>query len=271
MTWPSGWPLSTQHPLHRLLCSHSCPAGSRQPLHGHAEAHSGAAIHKLTQASRHTHSLSGCMAAVPGPPGLRAQGRGHAHHPAGQPPPLLGPFFLHLLFIVQCPQHPTCHCVFKNFHLCLALVIHNATVDPSSKPSEASSSRRHSERCFCAPWEGGCWAKGGAATTEPRLPCGWRSHLPKRTGWKVSGVVAAQTHWGQRNQHHCPGVGGRLPLRHAHSERAPPMPKDRQDPPGPHPLGREVCSWQRAALTQPQGKGSPEELDPDPQGCLRKK
>nr|XP_036278408.1 tubulin beta-3 chain [Pipistrellus kuhlii] len=41
-----------------------------------------------------------------------------------------GPFFLHLLLIVLCPQHPTCHCVFRNVPLFLALVICNTIVDP---------------------------------------------------------------------------------------------------------------------------------------------
>ncbi|XP_023602749.1 melanocyte-stimulating hormone receptor [Myotis lucifugus] len=41
-----------------------------------------------------------------------------------------GPFFLHLLLIVLCPQHPTCHCIFRNFNLFLALVICNTIVDP---------------------------------------------------------------------------------------------------------------------------------------------
>ncbi|XP_033262099.2 tubulin beta-3 chain isoform X2 [Orcinus orca] len=41
-----------------------------------------------------------------------------------------GPFFLHLLLIVLCPQHPTCVCIFKNFNLFLTLIICNAIVDP---------------------------------------------------------------------------------------------------------------------------------------------
>ncbi|XP_006860316.1 PREDICTED: tubulin beta-3 chain [Chrysochloris asiatica] len=41
-----------------------------------------------------------------------------------------GPFFLHLMLIVLCPQHPTCSCVFKNFNLFLTLIICNSIVDP---------------------------------------------------------------------------------------------------------------------------------------------
>ncbi|XP_059940465.1 tubulin beta-3 chain [Mesoplodon densirostris] len=41
-----------------------------------------------------------------------------------------GPFFLHLSLIVLCPQHPTCGCVFQNFHLFLTLIVCNAVVDP---------------------------------------------------------------------------------------------------------------------------------------------
>ncbi|KAM8776509.1 LOW QUALITY PROTEIN: melanocyte-stimulating hormone receptor [Rhynchonycteris naso] len=42
---------------------------------------------------------------------------------------LWGPFFLHLLLIVLCPQHPTCHCIFKHINLFLAFIICNAMVD----------------------------------------------------------------------------------------------------------------------------------------------
>nr|BAQ22576.1 melanocortin-1 receptor [Mus musculus]BAQ22578.1 melanocortin-1 receptor [Mus musculus]BAQ22579.1 melanocortin-1 receptor [Mus musculus]BAQ22585.1 melanocortin-1 receptor [Mus musculus]BAQ22586.1 melanocortin-1 receptor [Mus musculus] len=41
-----------------------------------------------------------------------------------------GPFFLHLLLIVLCPQHPTCSCIFKNFNLFLLLIVLSSTVDP---------------------------------------------------------------------------------------------------------------------------------------------
>nr|XP_017517738.1 melanocyte-stimulating hormone receptor [Manis javanica] len=41
-----------------------------------------------------------------------------------------GPFFLHLLLIVLCPQHPTCSCIFKNFNLFLTLIICNSIVNP---------------------------------------------------------------------------------------------------------------------------------------------
>nr|BAG85187.1 melanocortin-1 receptor [Mus caroli] len=41
-----------------------------------------------------------------------------------------GPFFLHLLLIVLCPQHPTCSCIFKNYNLFLLLIILSSTVDP---------------------------------------------------------------------------------------------------------------------------------------------
>nr|ACY06129.1 melanocortin 1 receptor [Eothenomys melanogaster]ACY06130.1 melanocortin 1 receptor [Eothenomys melanogaster]ACY06131.1 melanocortin 1 receptor [Eothenomys melanogaster]ACY06132.1 melanocortin 1 receptor [Eothenomys melanogaster]ACY06133.1 melanocortin 1 receptor [Eothenomys melanogaster] len=41
-----------------------------------------------------------------------------------------GPFFLHLLLIVLCPQHPTCSCIFKNFNLFLVLIIFSSIVDP---------------------------------------------------------------------------------------------------------------------------------------------
>nr|BAG85188.1 melanocortin-1 receptor [Mus cervicolor] len=41
-----------------------------------------------------------------------------------------GPFFLHLLLIILCPQHPTCSCIFKNFNLFLLLIVLSSTVDP---------------------------------------------------------------------------------------------------------------------------------------------
>lgn len=41
-----------------------------------------------------------------------------------------GPFFLHLLLAVLCPQHPVCGCVFKNSSLFLVLSMCNAVVDP---------------------------------------------------------------------------------------------------------------------------------------------
>ncbi|XP_037672372.1 melanocyte-stimulating hormone receptor [Choloepus didactylus] len=41
-----------------------------------------------------------------------------------------GPFFLHLVLTVLCPQHPTCSCIFKNVNVFLALIICNSIVDP---------------------------------------------------------------------------------------------------------------------------------------------
>lgn len=41
-----------------------------------------------------------------------------------------GPFFLHLILFVTCPNHPFCHCYFQYFNLCVILVICNSVVDP---------------------------------------------------------------------------------------------------------------------------------------------
>lgn len=41
-----------------------------------------------------------------------------------------GPFFLHLLLLVFCPQHPTCGCIFKNFNFFLILILLSSIVDP---------------------------------------------------------------------------------------------------------------------------------------------
>nr|Q864G6.1 RecName: Full=Melanocyte-stimulating hormone receptor; Short=MSH-R; AltName: Full=Melanocortin receptor 1; Short=MC1-R [Alouatta seniculus]AAP31005.1 melanocortin-1 receptor [Alouatta seniculus] len=41
-----------------------------------------------------------------------------------------GPFFLHLMLVVLCPQHLTCSCIFKNFKVFLTLIICNTIIDP---------------------------------------------------------------------------------------------------------------------------------------------
>nr|AAT90149.1 melanocortin 1 receptor [Anniella pulchra]AAT90150.1 melanocortin 1 receptor [Anniella pulchra]AAT90151.1 melanocortin 1 receptor [Anniella pulchra] len=41
-----------------------------------------------------------------------------------------GPFFLHLILILICPNQPACQCYFKYFSLYLILVICNSVVDP---------------------------------------------------------------------------------------------------------------------------------------------
>nr|AAT90167.1 melanocortin 1 receptor [Aspidoscelis inornatus]AAT90168.1 melanocortin 1 receptor [Aspidoscelis inornatus]AAT90170.1 melanocortin 1 receptor [Aspidoscelis inornatus]AAT90171.1 melanocortin 1 receptor [Aspidoscelis inornatus]AAT90172.1 melanocortin 1 receptor [Aspidoscelis inornatus] len=41
-----------------------------------------------------------------------------------------GPFFLHLILILICPERPTCTCYFSYFNLYLVLVICNSVVDP---------------------------------------------------------------------------------------------------------------------------------------------
>ncbi|XP_007531829.2 tubulin beta-3 chain [Erinaceus europaeus] len=63
-----------------------------------------------------------------------------------------GPFFLHLLLIVLCPQHPTCGCVFKNFNLFLTLILCNTIVDPliyAFRSQELRKTLQEVLLCFC--------------------------------------------------------------------------------------------------------------------------
>ncbi|XP_077570061.1 melanocyte-stimulating hormone receptor [Stigmatopora nigra] len=41
-----------------------------------------------------------------------------------------GPFFLHLILILTCPNSPFCKCFFRNFNLFLILIICNSLIDP---------------------------------------------------------------------------------------------------------------------------------------------
>ncbi|XP_061566791.1 melanocyte-stimulating hormone receptor [Cololabis saira] len=41
-----------------------------------------------------------------------------------------GPFFLHLILILACPNSPFCKCFFSNFNLFLILIICNSLIDP---------------------------------------------------------------------------------------------------------------------------------------------
>ncbi|XP_026234205.1 melanocyte-stimulating hormone receptor [Anabas testudineus] len=41
-----------------------------------------------------------------------------------------GPFFLHLILILTCPNNPLCNCFFRNFNLFLILIICNSLIDP---------------------------------------------------------------------------------------------------------------------------------------------
>nr|XP_033701216.1 tubulin beta-3 chain [Tursiops truncatus] len=66
-----------------------------------------------------------------------------------------GPFFLHLLLIVLCPQHPTCVCIFKNFNLFLTLIICNAIVDPLIYAFRSQELRKTLQEVLQGSWGGG--------------------------------------------------------------------------------------------------------------------
>ncbi|KAM5295621.1 LOW QUALITY PROTEIN: melanocyte-stimulating hormone receptor [Glossophaga mutica] len=200
-----------QHPLRRLLCPRGRPAASHQPPRGHAEAHPQPC---LLHGQQHL-ALQG----------FGLQGLATLTTLLGSFLPCWGPFFLHLL-IVLCPQHPTCHCIFENFHLCLALVTATPLQTPRlrlPKPAAVEDAQRH----CCAPWG------AGAGPGEVRLPPSptpvWLAQSlaeEDRLEGRVSGGVAAWTHWGQRGISMSIGELGEgrpssLTDRHTDSGRAP--------------------------------------------------
>ncbi|GAB1293780.1 Melanocyte-stimulating hormone receptor [Apodemus speciosus] len=63
-----------------------------------------------------------------------------------------GPFFLHLLLIVLCPQHPTCGCIFKSFNLFLTLVILSSIVDPLIYAFRSPELRRTLKEVLLCSW-----------------------------------------------------------------------------------------------------------------------
>ncbi|XP_016067776.1 PREDICTED: melanocyte-stimulating hormone receptor [Miniopterus natalensis] len=63
-----------------------------------------------------------------------------------------GPFFLHLLLTVLCPQHPTCHCIFRNVNLFLALIICNAIADPLIYAFQSEELRKTLQEVLLCSW-----------------------------------------------------------------------------------------------------------------------
>ncbi|XP_059855586.1 tubulin beta-3 chain isoform X2 [Lagenorhynchus albirostris] len=84
-----------------------------------------------------------------------------------------GPFFLHLLLIVLCPQHPTCVCIFKNFNLFLTLIICNAIVDPLIYAFRSQELRKTLQEVLQ-----GSWADPPQPAPAPARPPASRSRPP---------------------------------------------------------------------------------------------
>uniref|UniRef100_A0A670ISW6 Melanocyte-stimulating hormone receptor n=1 Tax=Podarcis muralis TaxID=64176 RepID=A0A670ISW6_PODMU len=63
-----------------------------------------------------------------------------------------GPFFLHLILILTCPEKPACNCYFRYFNLYLILLICNSVVDPIIYAFRSQELRRTLKEvvlCFC--------------------------------------------------------------------------------------------------------------------------
>ncbi|XP_028597490.1 tubulin beta-3 chain [Podarcis muralis] len=94
-----------------------------------------------------------------------------------------GPFFLHLILILTCPEKPACNCYFRYFNLYLILLICNSVVDPIIYAFRSQELRRTLKEVVLCFWncndnpdtkEGrqrpGLGAAGGAYKTRRQQP-----------------------------------------------------------------------------------------------------
>lgn len=87
-------------------------------------------IHMFTLARQHARAISRMHRKHPSPQGTSMKGAITLSILLGVFFVCWGPFFLHLILFVTCPNHPFCHCYFQYFNLCVILVICNSVVDP---------------------------------------------------------------------------------------------------------------------------------------------
>ncbi|XP_076989458.1 melanocyte-stimulating hormone receptor [Tamandua tetradactyla] len=87
-------------------------------------------LHMLARARQHARGIARLQPRPPARRGRGLKGAATLSLLLGAFCLCWGPFFLHLVLVVLCPQHPTCGCVFKNFNVFLALVLCNSIMDP---------------------------------------------------------------------------------------------------------------------------------------------
>nr|AAQ55176.1 Melanocortin 1 receptor [Tetraodon nigroviridis] len=63
-----------------------------------------------------------------------------------------GPFFLHLILILTCPNNPLCNCYFRNFNLFLILIICNSLIDPLIYAYRSKELRKTLQELLLCSW-----------------------------------------------------------------------------------------------------------------------
>ncbi|XP_058135497.1 tubulin beta-3 chain [Dasypus novemcinctus] len=87
-------------------------------------------LHMLARACQHARGIARLHTRRPPRQGLGLKGAATLTMLLGVFAVCWGPFFLHLVLVALCPQHPACSCVLQNVNVFLALIICNSIVDP---------------------------------------------------------------------------------------------------------------------------------------------